>query len=45
MALYACAARGMSGEWEHAGQRVHINGVVLVVDSAVLSGRAQRPHG
>ena len=43
VAWRVCAACGMSGEWEHAGQRVHINGVVLVVGCAMLSGRSGGP--
>ena len=31
VAWRVCAACGMSGEWEHAGQCVHIDGGVLVV--------------
>ena len=44
VALCVCAACGMSGVWEHAGQRVHIDGVVLVVGCAMLSGRSGGPR-
>ena len=43
MVLCVCAACGMSGVWEHAGRRVHMNEVVLSGGLCNVVGSFWRP--